>query len=302
MSADPPMSDEPEEASSDAPEERQTTPFLVLQFFIFPMAIVAVCVTVFVLFGLIASEHKTARDYLAEIRSGNSNTRWQAAYALSTLVQGGDPKAFADPRFVPEALDLFEHSGNDDPRVRRYLAVSLGRLGDPRAVRVLARFLEQADSDTDSESQIYATWALGALSDPSVVPLLTKLAKSPDKGIRKTAVHSLAPFPGPTVDAALREALTDATEDVRWNAALALARRKDPSALPVLLQMLDRAHLALVDGLTAEQRQEALLEAIPAAGELGGSSVAATLGALAENDPDLKVREGARETLQKLPR
>ena len=55
---------------SSAPEEapRQTTPFLVLQFFIFPMAIVAACVAVFVIFGLISSDAKTARDHLAEVR------------------------------------------------------------------------------------------------------------------------------------------------------------------------------------------------------------------------------------------
>jgi HEAT repeat protein len=277
--------------------QRQTTPFLVLQFFIFPMAIVAVSVTVFVLFGLIASEHKTARDYLAEIRAGSSNTRWQAAYALSTLVQSGDPKALADPRFVPEALDLFAHSGNDDPRVRRYLAVTLGRLGDRRAVPVLTDFLENGGADADPEAQVYATWALGALGDPSAVPVLLKLARSDDQGLRKTAVHSLASFGGQEVDQALGEALKDAVEDVRWNAALALARRGKHEALPVILQMLDRTHLASVPGLTAEQRREAMLQAIPAAAALGGDTVATTLGALAQSDPDLAVREAARKAL-----
>ena len=55
-------------AGSPGPDEgpRQTTPFLVLQFFIFPMAIVAACVAVFVIFGLISSDAKTARDHLAD--------------------------------------------------------------------------------------------------------------------------------------------------------------------------------------------------------------------------------------------
>src|SRR5439155_756835 len=41
----PPFGEEP-------PKERQTVPFLVLQFFVFPLAIVAVCVAMFVVFGL----------------------------------------------------------------------------------------------------------------------------------------------------------------------------------------------------------------------------------------------------------
>jgi HEAT repeat protein len=292
------MSEEPAEEEASQLEERQTTPFLVLQFFIFPLAIVAVCVTVFILFGLIAAERRGARDYLQEIRSGSSNTRWQAAYALSSLVQSGDKKTLADPRFLPEALDLFEHSGNDDPRVRQYLAVTLGRLGDPRAVPVLMGFLEKATPDTDSETRIYATWALGALGDRAAVPLLLRLAASDDKGLRKTAVHSLLPFSGPEVDAALEAASKDAVEDVRWNAAIALAGRKDPLAVPVLLEMLDRAHLAKVEGLTPEQRQEALLGAVAAAQSLGGDALEKALEGLAAQDPDLKVREAAQEALR----
>ena len=51
---------------------RIPTPFLVLQFFIFPMAIVAVCVAVFVVFGLVASGPKDPRAILAEVRTGAS--------------------------------------------------------------------------------------------------------------------------------------------------------------------------------------------------------------------------------------
>src|SRR5438445_766056 len=72
--------------------ERQTVPFLVLQFFVFPLAIVAVCVAVFVVFGLIAGESKGARDYLAEVRSGGANRRWQAAFELSKVLQAGRDK------------------------------------------------------------------------------------------------------------------------------------------------------------------------------------------------------------------
>jgi PBS lyase HEAT-like repeat-containing protein len=118
-------------------EPRQTVPFLVLQFFLFPLGIVAVCVAVFVIFGLIAGENRTARDYLAEIRSGSANRRWQAAFELSKVLQSGRDPALADPRLAAEALTLFQESTKDDPKVRRYLALALGRLGDKRAVPAL---------------------------------------------------------------------------------------------------------------------------------------------------------------------
>src|SRR5213083_787216 len=107
---------------------RQTTPFLVLQFFIFPMAIVAVCVAVFVVFGLIASEAKSARDYLNEVRTGSANQRWQAAFELSKVLQARKDKALSDPRFIDEVGRTFDEAQRDDPRVRRYLALALGRI------------------------------------------------------------------------------------------------------------------------------------------------------------------------------
>ncbi|HJS58363.1 MAG TPA: HEAT repeat domain-containing protein, partial [Vicinamibacteria bacterium] len=203
------------DSDNEGPEapERQTTPFLVLQFFVFPMAIVAVCVTVFVVFGLVASEGKSARDYLAEVRTGGQNRRWQAAFELSKVLQGGKDPALKDQRFVSEAVALFQESRTDDPRVRRYLALALGRLGDPSAVPALRDAL--GEDEADSETIIYSVWSLGALNDAASVPDLVRLAGHQDPGIRKTAVHALGGFPAPEAALALREALADAADDVR---------------------------------------------------------------------------------------
>jgi HEAT repeat protein len=267
----------------------------VLQFFIFPMAIVAVCVTVFVVFGLIAAEGKSARDYLAEVRSGGANRRWQAAFELSKVLQARKDSALDDPRFAAEAVALFKDSANDDPRVRRYLALALGRLGDRSAVPVLR---EALDPDAaDSETVIYAIWALGTIGDPAAVPDLLRFATSEDRGYRKAAIHSLGAFSGEAPRAALVAALSDAAEDVRWNAALALGHRGDPVATAVLLQMLDRPALARDVDVSPAQAEDAALSAAAAAARLEGPELRATLQKLRETDPSLKVREAAREAL-----
>lgn len=291
---------EPRPDGEPPPEpERQTTPFLVLQFFVFPMAIVAVCVAVFVVFGLIASEGRGARDYLAEVRAGGANRRWQAAFEMSKLLQAGKDPALRDPKFADEVVRLFEESERDDPRVRRYLALTLGRLGDRRAVPALLRAIrdEPAGRPADPETQVYAVWALGAIGDPSALPELVRLGASEDAGLRKTAVHALAAFDVAEARAVLARAIGDAVEDVRWNAALALARRGDAGAVPVLLQMMDRAHLAGVEGLTPEQREEAILQAVAAAGAVHDPALGAALQRLRDGDPNLKVREAARRAL-----
>jgi HEAT repeat protein len=291
----------PEDAPPPEPE-RQTTPFLVLQFFIFPMAIVAVCVAVFVIFGMIASEGKGARDYLAEVRTGSANRRWQAAFELSKVLQARKDKVLADPAFAEELTKVFEESADDDPRVRRYLALALGRLGSPRAVPALLQAAQgSGKTPPDSETQIYAVWALGAIGDPGALPGMLDLARAEDAGVRKAVVHALGSFPDPRSADALAGALADPVEDVRWNAALALARRRDVRAGPVLLQMMDRAHLATIADLTPEQREEAVEQAAAAAGSVPDPALRGALEGLREGDPSPRVKEAARRALAPQP-
>jgi HEAT repeat protein len=296
------------EPAAPATAERQSTPFLVLQFFVFPMAIVAVCVAVFVVFGLISAEGKTPRGYLQEIRAGGglfNVKRWQAAFALANSLEARKDLAREDPLFVAEVVALFDDSAGDDPLIRRYLALALGRLADRRAVPSLRNALAEAAPDTDSQTVIYAAWALGAIGDPAAVPELASAAAAPDAGVRKAAVHALGALVNSESSAALRAALADAVDDVRWNAALGLARRDEEAAAAVLLEMLDRRRLSQVEApgadgrgerLTPEQVETALLQAMAAAARLSDPALRSALASLRE-DPSLKVREAARAAL-----
>jgi HEAT repeat protein len=257
---------------------------------------------VFVIFGMIASEGKGARDYLAEVRTGSANRRWQAAFELSKVLQARKDKALEDPAFAEELARVFEESRDDDIRVRRYLALALGRLGSARAVPALLQAAQPpASGPADSETQIYAVWALGAIGDPAALPGLLELARAEDAGVRKAVVHALGSFPEPRSADALAAALGDAVEDVRWNAALALSRRRDPRAAPVLLRMMDRAHLATIAGLTPEQREEAIAQAAAAAGSVPDPALRGALQGLLDGDPSPKIKEAARRALAPQP-
>jgi HEAT repeat protein len=290
------------EATPEEPQ-RQSMPFLVLQFFIFPMAIVAVCVTVFVIFGLISSDARTPRQYLAEARTGGGMfniKRWQAAYALANALES--PKelkaAREDPKFLEEALALYkdtEKGGGDDVLLRRYLALVLGKVGDRRAVPELRVTLQTPNADP--QTLIYAAWALGAIGDAAALPELLALSESEDPGLRKTAAHALGAFDDASARTALHRALTDATADVRWNAAVALGRRGDAAAGPVLREMLDRKPLEANPDLSPEQRDDAILQAVVAASTTPDPALVPLLEALRDNDANLRVREAARAAL-----
>src|SRR5205807_497319 len=95
----------------------------------------------------------------------------------------------------------------------------------------------------DPGARISAMCALGASGDPAVAAKLQPLYESDDPGIRKMTVYALGALPGDGQLLTLRTALQDPAADVRWNAAVALARHGRNEGVPVLQQMLDRVYV-----------------------------------------------------------
>jgi HEAT repeat protein len=201
-------------------------------------------------------------------------------------------------------LKAFEDSTNDDdPRVRRYLALALGRLDPPlppQAVAVLAKALD----DPDGEARISAIWALGASGDAAVIPKLVPLYQSADAGIRKMVVYALGALPGDSQVEVLRTALQDATTDVRWNAAVALARHGNLDGLSVLRQMLDRESVERMvkrDVRVDEDQDpiaDVMISGLRAIASLKAPSLKPTVESLSQQDRSMKVRQAALEALK----
>ena len=287
----PPSEPLEESSSSATPAGR-----LLVQFFLIPAFVVGVAVFVFWLFGAIAVDRKNAVELLSDVRTGSRNQRWQSAFELTKKLPAmTDPKERA--AFSAAALRAFEGAESDDPRVRRYLTLVLGRLGDPRAVPLL----EKALDDKDPETRLYALWALALIGNPSSAGRVRPLLESEDPGIRKTAAYASGRMEDGEAVPALRKLLGDSVTDVRWNAALALATLDDPAGRDVLLGMCDRNRLRTTPGLSAEQQEDALLNGLRGLVLLHDSTAAAVGGAMAEKDPSLRVRREAKKILGNAP-
>jgi len=278
-------------------------PALAVQFFLIPLAVVAITSAVYVGFRSMLVDTRTARDYLAEIQSGGSDRRWPAAYELSRLM--ADPKVRSDQSLGPALVTAYERTKEDDPAVRRYLALAIGRLDPPFPPKAIED-LTQALADDDSEVRISAIWALGSSRDESIVPRLQALYESSDAGIRKMTVYALGALPGNSQVVTLRTALQDAAPDVRWNAAIALARHSDREGVGVIRQMLDRRYVEST--VKRETRQDedqdpiadVMISGVRAAAALKDETLREPLSTLSQQDRSMKVRAAALEALKEM--
>ncbi len=275
--------------SADIPKESPRS--ILFQFVIFPLGIVAVAVGIFMLFGQLATDKQGIPDYLNEVQSGGRRERWQAAYQLSQLINVGEAKKY--PNLVNDVARVYQDAKNDDPRIRQYLSMVLGNLGDRRATPLLVEALKDPGIDT----RIYAALALGRLHDPAAVPPLLQQLAGSDNDVRKAAAYALGEIGDRRAVEPLVAVLGDAEANVRFNAAIALTRMGDKRAIGVIREMLDRSRLDRVASMRPEQKEQTILAAIPALTKIAPEEAAQVLGPLAQSDPSMRVRSAAKEAL-----
>jgi HEAT repeat protein len=210
----------------------------------------------------------------------------------------------ADKTLAPALIKAFRDS-TSDPDVRRYLALAIGRLDPPLPDAAIAD-LTQALDDPDSQTRISVIWALGSSGDAAVVPRLVPLYTAPDTdpGIKKMIVYALGALPGDTQIDTLRTALQDSTPDVRWNAAVALARHGRSEGTTVLREMLDRAYVERTVKRDVRQDDDqdpiadVMISGIRAAAAIKDASLKPAIETLSHEDRSMKVRQAALEALK----
>jgi len=128
----------------------------------------------------------TPRDLLnPEVLASLSNLELVARAAVHGFLNGLHRSPFFG--FSQEFAEYRAYSEGDDPRVRRYLALAVGRLDNPPVDAVDA--LVDGLDDPNPETTISVIWALAALEDPSVRDEIQGVYDSDDPGVRKMAVR-----------------------------------------------------------------------------------------------------------------
>lgn len=139
--------------------------------------------------------------------------------------------------YASEAAEpaLIEGLAASNPAVRRVAARLLGEIPAGEEAR---RALRRALRDHDAYVVAEAARALAKLGDAAAVPDLVAALDGAPADARGAITDALISF-GPTVIPALRPALEDEHEHVRWHAARVLAALRDERAAEALANLLN---------------------------------------------------------------
>jgi len=268
---------------------------LYYAFFLIPLMITIVGVMFFFMFKVLTYETNSPVDYLTDVQYGAASKRWQSAYELSKILANPDLVPLEDG-FHKRMIAVYEHSIHDDPNVRMYLALAMGRTQNS----IYGQSLISGLSDIDKGSRIAAIKALGSLAYKPAINNLIEFTKSGSSvEERLSATISLGNMEDRSIIPILKNLLNDDEPNIRWDAAIALAKVGDASGSLIIDNLLDRKYYSQFTKVDSEEQVQAILVAIKASNKIPSERFITNLMKLATLDHNMKIRDQAIKTLDK---
>ena len=268
---------------------------LYYSFFLIPFMIAIFGGVFFLLFNFITYETKDPSELLNQVKIGSATKRWQSAYELSKVLNDAD-RVPTDLSFKNQMISAYQHSINDDPLVRSYLAIAMGVSRDSFYEKELLNGLE----DENRESRLAAVQAIGMVGSNKSLTKLEKIIKTSDyQDERLAATMSLGFIGNSNSIPVLTELLDDNEPNIRWDAAVGLAKMGSEACLPVLSNLLDREYLMTFPELNFEKISKVMMVAIEASSNFKNPVFESKLKELSKSDENLKIRNAAIKILEK---
>ena len=283
-----------EKINSENNKESSRIYTLYYSFFLIPFMIAIFGAVFFLLFRFITFETNDASELLNQVKIGSASKRWQSAYELSKVFNNPDhiPKDIA---FKNQMISAYNHSLHDDPLVRSYLAIAMGVTRDSFYGKILTEGL----SDKNRESRLAAIQAVGMVGSSLALPKLKSLLKNSEFEDERLAITIATGLIGDSSSIPiLKELLSDNEPNIRWDAAVALAKMKDTSSVKIINNLLDRKYLSSFPQLDGSEINQAIMVAIHVTSILKDDRFYPKLKTLAL-DENLKIRNAAIKTLEK---
>jgi HEAT repeat protein len=266
-----------------------------------------------------------------------NHASWQQALTLGKALQDPSNADFArNPKLAKRLAEVLQkhlddgHLDRDHVWLRMYLCLALGEFESLEGVPVLVEAAETERDPAELDVRRAALWALGRLAKRNSAAELLKYEgvmnaidrAANDMGdaddekergrLRSTAAFVLGELPSDQTGDKLAKMTFDAHPDVRYNAAVSLARQGDIRAIETLTEMLDpeNTESTRLEDRESQQwkRQDVMLQAVRAAGVLAETNPTADLTPLSQSIEQLAaakqlgegLRMQAKETLRLL--
>ena len=268
---------------------------LYYAFFLIPLIITIFGVMFFFMFKVLTYETSSPEDYLIDVQIGSATKRWQAAYELSKLLSHPDMVP-TNESFKNKMVSIYEHSIHDDPMVRTYMALAMGRTGQQE----YGHTLMEGINDKDKGSRLAAIKALGLLAyAPAVNGIQEFTAEKYSSEERLAATIALGSMGDKSLIPILQKLLNDEEPNIRWDAAIALAKLEDASGLHIIVNLLDRSYFDHFTEVNEEEEVQAILVAIQVSSLFPSKLFVTNLIKLASFDKNMQIRDLAIKTLGK---
>jgi len=273
--------------------EKSILKVLFHSFVIIPFLVAASLVFVYSLFSLLTYEDATPFDYLNDIKIGGATKRWQSAFELSKILYISDEISKED-RFISEMINIFKQSKHDDNRVRQYLALAMGRTGNHIFIDPLLSGIE--DENTENIPAIIR--ALGLLESERAVQKLKLFLDHEDENIRLQTVIAFGNIADPTVIEDLKKSLYDSQPNIRWDAAISLAKIGDDSGREIILKLIEGKFFINFPEVDIRERDQARIIAIRAGILLNDPIINSKIQELADEENNINIRKTAMDVLK----
>ena len=246
------------ENNIDNKSENSRIYVLFYSFFLIPFMIAVFGAVFFLLFKFVTYETNNVEDLLNQVKIGSASKRWQSAFELAKVLNNPDSDPLSSS-FKDQLSSAYERSIHDDPLVRSYLAMAMGATQDTTFGRSLINGLE----DKSLETRIAAIQALGMIKYSAAVNPISQLIETADnESERLSATISLGMIGDDSAVPHLIKLLEDEEANIRWDAAIALAKMGEKSGAYIIEGLLDREYLNQFKEVDPIEQSRVLMVAI----------------------------------------
>ena len=286
-----------EDIKTDEQKKSENSRIYVLfySFFLIPFMIAVFGAVFFLLFKFVTYETNDVEELLNQVKIGSASKRWQSAFELAKVLNSPDRDPLSD-YFKDQLSSAYERSIHDDALVRSYLAMAMGATKDT----IFGEDLLNGLKDESIETRIAAIQALGMIQYSPAVNSISKLIKTADsESERLSATISLGMIGDISAVPFLIQLLEDEQANIRWDAAIALAKMGNSDGAYIIEGLLDREYLNKFSEIDPIEQKRVLMVAIKTASILFDKRFEDNLISLSKNDKDLSIRDAAIKALEK---